>query len=106
MGVAEGGADTLSPPVVFDEDRAPPFTKVTCRPELSDYVLSFFLNRSRYRPHARRSRRVTSIDEFQACARPSLASGTDRSYGAGGEEVATSSLHVTDGVPRCPSRMT
>jgi hypothetical protein len=32
--------------------------------------------------------------------------GTKRSYGAGGEEVATSSLHVTDGVPRCPSRTT
>ena len=33
-------------------------------------------------------------------------SGTDRRYGAGGEDVATSSLHVTDGVPRCPSRTT
>ena len=32
--------------------------------------------------------------------------GTDRRYGAGGEDVATSSLHVTDGVPRCPSRTT
>jgi hypothetical protein len=32
--------------------------------------------------------------------------GTDRCYGAGGEDVATSSLHLTDGVPRCPSRMT
>jgi hypothetical protein len=28
-----------------------------------------------------------------------ISSGTERSYGAGGEEVATSSLHVTDGVP-------
>ena len=26
-------------------------------------------------------------------------SGTDRRYGAGGEDVATSSLHLTDGVP-------
>ena len=26
--------------------------------------------------------------------------------GAGGEEMATSSLHGTDGVPRCPSRTT
>jgi hypothetical protein len=32
--------------------------------------------------------------------------GTDRCYGAGGEDVATSSLHLTDGVPRCPSRTT
>ena len=32
--------------------------------------------------------------------------GTERFYGAGGEEMATSSLHVTDGVPRCPSRTT
>jgi hypothetical protein len=33
-------------------------------------------------------------------------SGTERSYGAGGEAMATSSLHVTDGVARCPSRTT
>src|SRR5207253_4807064 len=32
--------------------------------------------------------------------------GTERCYGAGGEEMATSSLDVTDGVPRCPSRTT
>src|SRR5215472_9397859 len=32
--------------------------------------------------------------------------GTKRSYGARGEEMATSSLDVTDGVPRCPSRTT
>jgi hypothetical protein len=32
--------------------------------------------------------------------------GTDRCYGAGGEEMATSSLHLTDGVPRCPSQTT
>jgi hypothetical protein len=30
----------------------------------------------------------------------------ERCYGAGGEEMATSSLHLTDGVPRCPSRTT
>jgi hypothetical protein len=29
--------------------------------------------------------------------------GTDRCYGAGGEEMATSSLHLIDGVPRCPA---
>src|SRR5271169_982363 len=29
--------------------------------------------------------------------------GTERFYGTGGEEMATSSLHLTDGVPRCPS---
>jgi hypothetical protein len=39
----------------------------------------------------------------EAVARPS---GTERCYGAGGEEMATSSLHLTDGVPRCPSRTT
>ena len=39
-------------------------------------------------------------------ARPLLFGGTERRYGAGGEEMATSSLHVTDGVPRCPSRTT
>jgi hypothetical protein len=32
--------------------------------------------------------------------------GTERCYGAGGEEMAPSSLHLTDGVPRCPSRTT
>ena len=32
--------------------------------------------------------------------------GTKRFYGAGGEEMASSSLHVTDGVPRFPSRTT
>src|SRR5438270_11949826 len=32
--------------------------------------------------------------------------GAMRFYGAGGEEMATSSLRVTDGVPRCPSRTT
>ena len=37
---------------------------------------------------------------------PRPRGGTERSYGAGGEEMATSSLHVTDGVPRCPSRTT
>jgi hypothetical protein len=35
-----------------------------------------------------------------------LRGGTNRCYGAGGENVATSSLHLTDGVPRCPSRTT
>jgi hypothetical protein len=35
-----------------------------------------------------------------------LLGGTERRYGAGGEEMATSSLHLTDGVPRCPSRTT
>ena len=35
-----------------------------------------------------------------------LSRGTGRRYGAGGEDVATSSLQVTDGVPRCPSRTT
>src|SRR5271155_5338358 len=29
-------------------------------------------------------------------------SGTDRCYGVGDEEMAPSSLHVTDGVSRCP----
>jgi hypothetical protein len=38
--------------------------------------------------------------------RPASTSGTRRFYGAGGEEMATSSLHVIDGVPRCPSRTT
>jgi hypothetical protein len=32
--------------------------------------------------------------------------GTERCYGAGDKDMATSSLHVTDGVPRCPSRTT
>ena len=32
--------------------------------------------------------------------------GTERFYGAGGEEMATSSLHATDGVPQCPSLTT
>src|SRR5438105_13701061 len=36
----------------------------------------------------------------------SFCGGTKRRYGAGGEEMETSSLHVTDGVPRCPSRTT
>ena len=31
---------------------------------------------------------------------------TERCYGAGDKDMATSSLHVTDGVPRCPSRTT
>src|SRR5271155_5893996 len=35
-----------------------------------------------------------------------LVGGTERFYGAGGEEMATSSLYLTDGVPRCPSRTT
>ena len=30
----------------------------------------------------------------------------ERCYGAGGEEMAPSSLWLTDGVPRCPSRTT
>ena len=37
---------------------------------------------------------------------PSVHGGTERRYGAGGEEMATSSLHLIDGVPRCPSRTT
>jgi len=32
--------------------------------------------------------------------------GTDRCYGAGDKEVATSSPHLTDGVPQCPSQTT
>src|SRR5437667_11314467 len=32
--------------------------------------------------------------------------GTERRYGAGGEEMATSSLHLIDGVPQYPSRTT
>ena len=36
----------------------------------------------------------------------SLLRGTKRCYGAGGEEMAPSSLWLTDGVPRCPSRTT
>ena len=36
----------------------------------------------------------------------SHAGGTKRCYGAGGEEMAPSSLWLTDGVPRCPSRTT
>src|SRR5207248_851335 len=31
-----------------------------------------------------------------------VSHGTDRRYGAGGEEMATSSLHVIDGVPAMP----
>src|SRR5260370_2928864 len=31
---------------------------------------------------------------------------TERFYGGGGEEMAPSSLWLTDGVPRCPSRTT
>jgi hypothetical protein len=37
---------------------------------------------------------------------PGGSRGTGRCYGAGGGDMATSSLHVTDGVPRCPSRTT
>ena len=40
---------------------------------------------------------------FEVVAR---LSGTERCYGAGGEEMAPSSLHLTDGVPRYPSRTT
>jgi hypothetical protein len=36
----------------------------------------------------------------------SIAGPRERRYGAGGEEMATSSLHLTEGVPRCPSRTT
>src|SRR6267143_5888977 len=35
-----------------------------------------------------------------------LSGGTERCYGAGGEDMAPSSLHLIDGVPRCPSRTT
>jgi len=35
-----------------------------------------------------------------------LVKGTGRRYGRGGEEMATSSLRLIDGVPRCPSRTT
>src|SRR3981189_2883385 len=34
--------------------------------------------------------------------RPAPAGGTKRRYGAGGEEMATSSLHLIDGVPAMP----
>src|SRR5215472_16910491 len=77
LQMADDAAAEKSGAAKYGRASARHVTKVTCRPELSDYVLSFFLNRSRYRPHARRSRRLTSIDEFQACARPSFASGTD-----------------------------
>src|SRR5215467_5457124 len=33
---------------------------------------------------------------------PRSQGGTDRRYGAGGEEMATSSLHLIDGVPAMP----
>ena len=65
--------------------------------------------------HRRLARRPALNDPLQLIGPASLVgnsretfhtSGTDRRYGAGGEDVATSSLHVTDGVPRCPSRTT
>jgi hypothetical protein len=43
-------------------------------------------------------------DKRQSLKTKPISRGTERRYGAGGEGVATSSLHVTDGVPRCPSR--
>src|ERR1700730_163831 len=52
-----------------------------------------FLKRSRYQPHARRSRRVSSIDEFQACARPSFASGTDGSNPASSSRQSVSAVN-------------
>src|SRR6202011_4494312 len=52
-----------------------------------------FLKRSRYQPHARRSRRVSSIDEFQACARPSFASGTDGSNPASSSSQSVSAVN-------------
>jgi hypothetical protein len=45
-------------------------------------------------------------DKRQSLKTKPISRGTERRYGAGGEGVATSSLHVTDGVPRCPSRTT
>jgi hypothetical protein len=48
----------------------------------------------------------SGISLRQHPADPFARGGTERFYGAGGEEMATSSLHVTDGVPRCPSRTT
>ena len=47
-----------------------------------------------------------SADEKQSLVTKPISPGTERRYGAGGEGVATSSLHLTDGVPRCPSRTT
>jgi len=38
--------------------------------------------------------------------RETRSRGTERRYGAGDEEMATSSLDVIDGVPQCPSRTT
>jgi hypothetical protein len=58
------------------------------------------------------SNRVPSSGESYKPDRPgslktvALSPGTERCYGAGGEEMAPSSLHLTDGVPRCPSRTT
>jgi hypothetical protein len=42
----------------------------------------------------------TSESAFSGCT---IAAG--RRYGAGGEDVATSSLQITDGVPRCPKHL-
>ena len=42
-----------------------------------------------------RSRRVTSIDEFQACARPSFASGTDGSNPAPSSKESRANLKAT-----------
>src|SRR6516165_10121315 len=54
----------------------------------------------------RSSRETTMVGRGASLDGRLFLGGTDRRYGAGGEDVATSSLHVTDGVPRCPSRTT
>jgi streptogramin lyase len=46
------------------------------------------------------------VSDWGANAILSFDPKTERSYGAGGDGMATSSLHFLEGVPRCPSRMT
>ena len=45
-------------------------------------------------------------DPIERGAQSPFQAGTERRYGAGDEEMATSSLDVIDGVPQCPSRTT
>jgi hypothetical protein len=53
-----------------------------------------------------RHRRYTRVAEFKitsiAAVRRLIPRGTERCYGAGGEEMATSSLHLTDGGAAMP----
>src|SRR6266446_8592289 len=49
---------------------------------------------------------AAAAPKFVATTSPrcsAITGGTERCYGAGGEDMATSSLDLIDGVPRCPA---